>query len=156
MAVESTKQPDGTLLVTWETGHAQIKRLAPGAVFFRKVGHFTAEAFPTLVAPFADELAQHKSVVMWCDCDDFETYGSGYRERWTEWFKSAPKGAIRAHILVRSAMVKMGVQVVNLAVRIFEPYSKRDAFNAALKAALPALDLATLPKRLPAPKRGAR
>ncbi len=146
VAVTESVLPDGTRLFTWDRGYVQVKKLAPGVIFFRKAGYLVNPLYDAVIDIFTDEVESAGKLIMICDCYEFENYEAGYRQLWQDWF-SKHKGSIRAPILFRSAFVKMGVQLVNMIVKVFEPYSDEPAFLSGVANTWPQFQRDRLPPR---------
>ncbi len=141
---------DGTIQFEWPGGYAQVKRLAPGVLFFRKVGFFPASTYRSLVRPFQQELKAEQKLVMVCDCGDMTNYETAYRLSWTDWFK-AGKGRVQAHLFTRSKFVRMAISVVNLVTHVFTTHESHAELEDALRRHVPSFSPAMLPQPRKAP-----
>lgn len=147
LSIREATQPDGTIEVIWALGHAQIKRIAPGVMFFRKVGHFPEDTYKYLVPPFQREIARSGSVCMVCDCGKMTGHDPLYRKAWTNFFK-AQRGAVQAHIYLESAIVRMAITTVNLLTDgVFTTHSSIASLETVLRQRVPTYS----PSMLPAP-----
>jgi hypothetical protein len=144
--IEKSREPDGTEVYLWDRGYVQLKKLGPGVLFFRKAGYLVNSLYDAVIETFTQELANSGSLVIICDCRDFENYEPGYRQRWGNWFMSN-RGRVKAPILVQSTLVKMGVQIINMLVHVFEPFASEEAFLAGVKEVWPPFDRAAVPAR---------
>jgi hypothetical protein len=148
--IQQSTLSDGTLQFIWPNGYAQIKRVSPGVVFFRKSGFFPQDTFEKLVVSFQNEIEAAGKVVMVCDCGRMENYDSAYRIKWTEFFR-AHKGRVEAHIYLRSRFVRMGVAVVNMATGgVFTPHSSLGSLETVLARLVPSFKPSLLPAPVPA------
>jgi hypothetical protein len=151
---ELTRQssPDGTLVFRWKTGYAQIKRMGPGIIFFRQVGYFPAHTFSELVKPFDDEAKKVGKLTMICDCDKMQSYEPNYRELWQNWFKAqSQRGGVIAYVSLKSPLVRLGVRMVNLVVRVFEVHENSTAMVAAAAKAVNGFIVRAVPSPLVEP-----
>ena len=144
MATKTVTQSDGTVQVSWESGYTQVKRLAPGIAFLRLVGFMPGVAFDEMIKPLARELEAHSSLAIFCDTTGFTRYKSEYRARWIEFLKSS-NGKVQGYLLVKSALIRVGVRLINLSVKAIQAYSDQPSFDAACKEVYPAYQKASLP-----------
>jgi len=71
---------------------------------------------------------------------DWTGYEPGYRVACTRWFLRQRASIRGVHLLVRSRILRMGVQVVNLAIPIIDGYSEPEAFMAEASRLVPLLE----------------
>jgi hypothetical protein len=147
LAVTTETLPDATIQIQWAGGYVQIKAMALGVIFFRKVGRFPDAVFQDIIVHFEREVARCTHLSMICDCADLDDYESAYRLHWTDWFKKS-RGRVRAHIYARSKLVRMALNVVNLTVPVFQAHESLEALNGVLRDLVPSFSPRMLPRPL--------
>lgn len=71
---------------------------------------------------------------------DWTGYEPGYRVACTRWFLRRRASIRGVHLLVRSRILRMGVQVVNLAIPIIDGYYEPGEFMAEASRLVPLLE----------------
>lgn len=115
--------------------------LTPQVAYFSFRGVLPAEAALPGAEVLEAMLAKQKNIVMLGDGRDWQTYAPGYRSFWVSWFREKRESVTGVHLLVRSAILKMGVQMVNLAIsgRI-TAYSNPTRWENVVRAYEPAFE----------------
>jgi hypothetical protein len=146
--VAESTLPDGSHQFVWKEGYLQVKRVAPGVIFMRKVGDYHDDVFHTIIKPFNSEWNATKHLMVVCDAADMQGYTAAYRQLWTDWFR-ARRGHIKISIYMRSKLVRMAIAVVNMAVGdVFETCKNEEALHATLSRLVPSFHPSALPVRL--------
>lgn len=125
--------------------------LSGNVVWFQCAGYVTAETWAPSERILERVIAHRGSVLMMCNGLEWTNYETGYRTGVTRWFLARREQLHSAHILIRSPFVRMGVQVVNLAVPALVPYDDARAFRAFATREVPNLDATLRAKGLPVP-----
>lgn len=125
--------PDSLTLST-SRGQMWVVRRAPDVLVYRFEGYVAEEMFePSMVFTNA-AIERYPTIVLIGDGEGWEGYESGYRKAWTVWFSAHRRQVRSAHLLSLSSMVRMGGQVINLALRaqVLHIYKDRREFDAAV------------------------
>lgn len=132
------RMSDGSHLYVAKDGEVQVTRLGAGLLHMRLKGHATSDMHGSVIALFDKELETGKQLTFFVDGYDFESYEGAFRTDWIQWLKKNPTKVQKIPMLVRSVMVRMGMQVVNFATgNMLEPYSDRSAFEDAVRQHAP-------------------
>ena len=115
----------------------ELSQEAPRVVVARYQGRAHAE----FVAPLArdlDALVDRKSLTeIFMDMAESEKYDSEFRSRWIDWLQEYMPWVKAVHILQRSSLVAVGIQIAALAVgEMVRSYTKREEFEAAIRKAV--------------------
>lgn len=103
-------------LVTGPRGRIFTAQLAPGKTFFYFEGHVDTVMFaPTMHV--ANECLKTGAAELYGDGENWRTYETGYRTAWTDWFLANAKNLTHTRLVVKSPILRMGVQVVNLLAK---------------------------------------
>lgn len=114
-----------------------MRRRAPGVVLVSYEGMATEEVVPEIAAFLEDEIARAGKIRFFVDAGDLITYTTEYRKAWTVWLKAHRSDLGEVQMLVRSRIVRMGINVVNPLVGNFLiAYSERGEFESALDDAV--------------------
>jgi hypothetical protein len=139
--VSRVDELDGGILVSNERGCVLTVEVLPSVVFFRFEKHVGNDMFEPSVRICNRALDASKSITMIGDGGNWDGYDAGYRNQWTDWFIKNRKRITAVHLLTRSAIVRMGVQVVNLMTNnIIQPYASAPEFRRALLERVPKFD----------------
>ncbi|HEX7667373.1 MAG TPA: hypothetical protein VF407_22735 [Polyangiaceae bacterium] len=101
------------VVVTSDRGRIFTTLLAESKVFFYFEGHVDLDFFARTMMP-ANQAVLSERATLYGDGEVWKTYGAGYREEWTRWISKNQPFVSAIHLLTRSAILKMGVQVVNM------------------------------------------
>jgi len=92
-----------------------------------------SELFEPVIQVTEAAMSQAPRLVIFVDGERFEGYETEFREKWTRWFLKNRARLDGMHFLVRSAIVKMGLNLIGLAVSgLVKPYSDRAQFERML------------------------
>ena len=126
--------PGGAIRFKAKLGEATFSSPATGVALVRYKGHAEEE----LYVPISDEmnamLQKVPKVTLFVDFEELNSYDTGFRTLWTGWFKANASKLVGSHILQKSALVKMGIQLVNLFVgEVLTPVTDRNEFQRRLE-----------------------
>jgi hypothetical protein len=117
----------------------KVVHLVDDVVWFHFEGFLAAEFWPPTEKLLEGVIAQHGRALMLGNGLYLDGYEPAYRQDCTRWFVRR-RGKLRGvHLLVRSRIVRMGVQVVNLAVPVIEGYDDPAVFMEHACALVPRL-----------------
>ena len=125
-------------LIRYKTrlGEAVFSTPAPDVALVRYRGHAETALYEPIETEMNTLLARGTKVRLFVDFEDLASYDTEFRTRWTEWFRRNRERLVRSHILQRSSLVKMGIQLVNLFVgEILSPVTERHEFDQKLEQA---------------------
>jgi hypothetical protein len=132
-ALSIETRPDSRLLST-PRGLLAVKCLGPDIVHYRFEGHIAEEMFtPSMV--FAERAVRDSfKVVLIGDGELWQSYEPGYRNAWTTWMAKYRRQIRAAHLLTKSSIVRMGAEVINLALgaHVLHVYRERIKFEAEI------------------------
>ncbi|RYE94903.1 MAG: hypothetical protein EOO75_00720 [Myxococcales bacterium] len=87
--------------------------MAPRVVYFYFEGHTDLAMFePSMVV--INDVLRAGQAELYGDGEGWKSYASGYRDAWTQWFLRNRQHLAHTHLVIRSPLLRMGVQVVNL------------------------------------------
>jgi len=115
---------DGTILVESERGTARLTRLGPSALLYVCSGVLSVHFYAPMVALAQREMDLSGRVSMFVDGWELRSVDTGFREAWTEWFKSH-KQHFQMRLLVRTKLMDMAASLANLftGVNVIKSYS---------------------------------
>ncbi len=117
-------------------GGASFTQHAHGVAVITYSGGLSGEVVPHLQRSLEEMLQSHDRVALFVDAEGLTTYTPDFRKRWAAWLKKHRTRLLGCHILFKSALVRMGINLVNPFVGGFiVPYSDRTRYEAALTAA---------------------
>ena len=132
--VEREQLPGGAIRFKTKKGEAVYSTPAPAVVLVRYKGHAEEELYPPISDAMNAILQRVPKVTLFVDFEELGSYDTAFRTRWTEWFRANAKRLEGSHILQKSALVKMGIQLVNLFVgEILTPVTERADFQRRLE-----------------------
>jgi len=118
-------------------GEAVWSTPAPGVVLVRYRGHAEVALYEPIAKEMDRQVAQFPKVRLFVDFEELASYDTEFRTRWTDWFRRNHSHLEHSYILQRSALVKMGVQLVNLFIgEILLPVTEREEFERKLEEAV--------------------
>jgi len=99
--------------------------LAPGVIFYAVNGYISYEFTRPAIEIATRELRRAQRLVMFVDGREIAGMNPRYREEWTDWIRANKKSQIRMLLLIKSALMTMASNTVNMAVglRVLEMYS---------------------------------
>lgn len=101
------------VLVEGKKGRIFTSLLGPSKVYFYFEGHVDTDMFDRTMGPAGAAVLSGRAT-LYGDGGGWKTYESGYRARWTNWFMSNRSRLDATYLVTTSAILRMGVQVVNL------------------------------------------
>jgi hypothetical protein len=119
-------------------GSLTIGALSPSIVYMQLTGKILGSFFPPVV-PIVDVLLiPGQKLTFFVDGEAWTGYEPAYRDAITGWFKTHPNVIAKVHILVDSALVRMGIQVVNLGIgNLLKASAHRAPFEVELAKNVP-------------------
>lgn len=121
-------------------GSFEIHFPTPEVCVTRAVGHFSVGLARLLVDTLAPVFAEDRSVAIFHDSHDMQSYDTGARRLLTSWVLANIRTLRSIDLLVGSRIVAMGVAAANVATSLagitLVAYTSRDAFERALADAL--------------------
>ena len=120
-------------------GRAFLERPAPRVRLVRYEGIISGGVVPALIEELETAIAAHGSVHLFVDAEELASYNTEFRRAWTAWLGANRDHLDSVHLLFRSRVVQMGVNVVNpLIGNYLTPHSDRRKFEAELGSKLDA------------------
>ncbi|MEM6293632.1 MAG: hypothetical protein AAGA54_20325, partial [Myxococcota bacterium] len=117
-------------------GGASFAQHPYGVAVITYSGGLSGEVVPHLQRSLEAMLQTHSHVALFVDAEGLTTYTTDFRKLWAAWLKEHRARLLGCHILFKSALVRMGINLVNPFVGGFiVPYSDRTRYEAALDAA---------------------
>lgn len=113
LQVKSEMKPTPVVLATCNGGRIFTTLVSDSSVYFYFEGHVELDMFEATIGPANAALKSGKAT-LYGDGANWKTYAGGYRDAWTKWFMSNRGRLGHTYLLIRSPILKMGVQVVNL------------------------------------------
>ncbi|UJR79528.1 hypothetical protein [Sandaracinus amylolyticus] len=121
--------------ITTKVGALTLEHEAPGVALLRVERAATGETMVPVFEALEPVIARHGSIVVFIDGEALESYDTDCRRRWTSWL-SEHRGKVVVHVLVRSRLLQMGVNLVNPLIGGFiVSHSERSSFEAELRKA---------------------
>ena len=138
-AVETKTLPDGTILVQDSRGTAKLSCLAPGVLLYVCTGYLSTSFYAPMVAVAQREMDRGNPVVMFVDGWSLQAVDTGFREKWTEWFKGY-KQRFHMRLLVRTKLMEMAASLANLftGLSVVKTYSAYGPWELACSKDYPA------------------
>ncbi len=144
MAAEDSKtlrigrNPD-SLEVSSSRGSISVERVRPDAILYRFEGHLSEEMFEPSMAFANAAIARYPKIDLMGDGERWIGYEPGYRRAWTRWISAHRKQIRVAHLMSKSSIVRMGAQVINLALGagVLHIHKDRVAFDALVAGLSP-------------------
>lgn len=126
-------------MVKGARGEAHLQRLGSGVLLYTCRGALSAPFYEAMVAPAEREIAPTGQLAMLVDGWLLSSVDTGFRERWTEWFK-ANKHNFHMRLLVRTKLMDMAASLANLftGVNVIKTYSNVAAWEQACRQDFPA------------------
>jgi hypothetical protein len=145
--VGSERLPSGATLLKSTRGSAQLQRLADGFLLFECTGMLSTPFYEPMVAPAAREIEQTGKLAIFVDGWSLHSVDTGFREKWTEWFKRH-KQQFHMRLLVRTKLMDMAASLANLftGIHVIKTYSKVEAWEAACRGDLPSFNHSVRPR----------
>ena len=139
IAVESKTLADGVVVVNGPRGVARLSRLGPGFLLYVCDGVLSEAFYSPMVAMAQREVESAGKLAMFVDGWALHSVDTGFREQWTEWFKSH-KAHFHMHLLVRSKLMDMAASLANLftGISVIKSYSNAGAWEHACRKDFPA------------------
>ena len=124
IAVDSKTLADGVVVLESSRGVARLSRLGPGFLLYVCDGVLSAAFYPPMVAMAQREVESAGKLAMFVDGWALHSVDTGFREQWTEWFKSH-KAHFHMQLLVRSKLMDMAASLANLftGISVIKSYS---------------------------------
>jgi hypothetical protein len=134
--------PDRTTLYLSERGAMQTHDLGHGIVLHVSTGILDGEFVQYVVGDGEKQLAKHRRCVFMVDTYDGKSVTSDFRDGVGAWFR-AHRNDVEAHLLLRSKLIEMAVNVTNLVMKsAFKVYSDPREWEAVARR-----DLGTFRRR---------
>ena len=139
IALESKTLADGVVVVEGARGAARLSRLGPGFLLYVCDGVLSEPFYSPMVAMAQREVESVGKLAMFVDGWALHSVDTGFREQWTEWFKSH-KAHFHMQLLVRSRLVDMAASLANLftGISVIKSYSNAGAWEHACRKDFPA------------------
>jgi hypothetical protein len=137
--MEPTSTARGTEL-EGARGSIRVAQPARGVVTLTMRGHAPASVMPRVIELLDSFGAARRPTVFFYDLWDMDTYESGVRVELTDYHLRHRPMLTALHTCTRSRIVRMGVSVANVALRIIEQHEDRAAFELALARAVERAD----------------
>jgi hypothetical protein len=118
-------------------GRCSIVPLKGDAVWFEFEGWIAGAAWPQTEQILESTILRHGTILMVGNGWGWQSYEPTYRMAWTSWFLKRQRDVRGVHLLVRSPILRMGIQVVNLAIPIIRPYNDLKEFRTVVERVAP-------------------
>ena len=119
--------------ITTKIGTLTLEHEAPGVALMRVERAATGETMVPVFEALEPVIGKHGSLVVFIDAEALDSYDTDCRRRWTTWLDTH-RGKVRVHVLVRSRLLQMGVNLVNPLVGGFiDSHSERSSFESELR-----------------------
>ena len=120
-----------------ERGTFALFTLAPSIYVTRCIGHLEDEHVDLLIA-YSTPLVRNapRPIEVFHEWTEMTGYTPSCRHRITAWALQNRRAYERVHVSVKSKLVKMGVQVVNIALGNIVAYDSAPALQVAIRTAL--------------------
>lgn len=136
MAATKELGPGGREIWRSKGGKLQQWSPAPGVLCCEFNGDMPEDLAPPYLA-FLQQLAtQSPQVIVFDDTEGLVNYETGFRTRCTQAHKQLGDRIEALHILARSKIVTLGIQVTSLILKNLIAHDSRETFNAALAKAV--------------------
>lgn len=107
-----TDDADGFTL-TSDHGSARLRMEAPGVVVISYRGVIGGDVVPDLQTRVDEVIRTHGKIWFFVDAAELTSYHTAFRKLWTVWLKDNRPNMHELHLLIRSRIVQMGVNLVN-------------------------------------------
>jgi hypothetical protein len=125
--------PDRTTLYLSERGAMQAHDLGRGIVLHVSTGILDGEFVQYVIGDGEKQLAKHGRCVFMVDTYDGKSVTSDFRDGVGAWFR-AHRSDVQAHLLIRSKLIEMAVNVTNLVLKsAFQVYSDPREWEAVAR-----------------------
>jgi len=123
-SIKTKTLPDGSVLVQSARGSARLRRLGTGVLLYVCTGSLSAGFYEPMVTVAQGEMDRARSVIMFVDGWELHSVDTGFREAWTEWFKTHKERFVM-RLLVRSKLMEMAASLANLftGLSVIKTYS---------------------------------
>ena len=121
-------------------GSIRVAQPARDVVTITMRGHAPASVMPRAIELLDSFGAARRPTVFFYDLWDMDTYESGVRVDLTNYHLRHRSLLTALHTCTRSRIVRMGVAVANVALRIIEQHEDRAAFERVLRRAIERAD----------------
>jgi hypothetical protein len=133
------RELDGGFELTLGRGTATAVVRAPGVVMVTYQGIATEEVIPDVSAMLEEQILEHAPIEFFIDAAGLTSYSTDFRKGWTVWLKANRPRITNVHMLVKSKLVEMGINIVNpLVGNYLVAHSHELSFNNALRKAMSA------------------
>ena len=121
-------------------GSYKVENLFGDVVWFQFDGGIAASLWaPTQI--FLERVIEERGqVLMLGNGELWTSYEAGYRQGCTAWFLRRRQKISAVHLLTRSTLLQMGINLVNLAIPIITAYSDPQEFWSSVSAQVPTLE----------------
>ncbi|HLL54968.1 MAG TPA: hypothetical protein VK447_15540 [Myxococcaceae bacterium] len=137
--VERRDLGSGRILLVNPKGQVEVSRRGRNVVFVQYKGYINMELLTAIHLNAEEHLRELETVQLFVDATSVDGTDPGFRQAWTERFKQF-RGRVTGCILIRSALLKMTIQFINLFAgkerAVLEPVTDRAEFERRLQAAL--------------------
>ena len=100
-------------------------------------GIATEQVISDIAALLDEEIRKNAPITFFIDAANLTSYSTEFRKGWTVWLKANRPQITHVHMLVKSKLVEMGINIVNpLVGNYLIGHSNEQAFNDALDAAI--------------------
>lgn len=115
----------------------RVQELEPGVFDIGYVGLGHGAFAPEIHRDINMRVREGIKVTVCVDASEMAGYESAFRRAWTQWFSENKGSYYQVPILFKSALVSMGISLVNpLIGNMIIPLSDKAAYDANLKQAL--------------------
>jgi hypothetical protein len=125
--------PDRSVLYVNARGAMQLHDLGSGIVLHVSTGIMDGEFVQYVIGDAEKQLAKHGRCMVMVDLYDAKTATSDFRDAVGAWFR-AHRTECQAHLLIRSKLIEMAVNVTNLVLQAaFKVYSNPGEWEAVAR-----------------------
>jgi hypothetical protein len=120
-------------------GRFEVSFPARGVVHCVIAGGATETMSPQVFAALENQVQLHGTLAMFFDAGEMHSYTTAFRKQWTGWLKQHRPHISQLEVFLRSAVVRMGVNLVNPLIGNFiHASSDRVDFERLLREAIEA------------------
>jgi hypothetical protein len=138
MLIESSIRADGAHVFQTAQSKVIMKSLGGGVFVSQYFGKALGAYVPLVSALWEKEAGPTHMLVLFADCRKLTAYETSYRINVTRWMIQHRDVSDSFHLLSDSAIVRMGIQLVNLVTGgIVQAYSSVADFDDKIRSLIP-------------------
>ena len=124
------------LSLRWLDGEASVLRVRASVFSVRYAGRVNAEVCTVVRGYVRERVSAQAPLHLFFDAERVTAHDAPSRQRWLTWLRASPGDVASIHLLVRSRLFELGVNIMHpLAHERLFAYASRHAFEQALDRA---------------------